>query len=80
MSDWNSENGNGRWRIPTTFRCKLFGHKWNDFGGDRELCARQGCNHTRSNFGASSDCAYCGKPFAEHNLGCGNTDSGEWKP
>jgi hypothetical protein len=20
MSDWNSENGNGRWRIPTTFR------------------------------------------------------------
>jgi hypothetical protein len=34
------------WRVhvPTTFRCKLFGHKWNDFGGDRELCARLGCH------------------------------------
>jgi len=26
-----------------------------------------------------SDCAYCGKPFAEHNLGCDNTDSGDEK-
>ena len=38
----------------STVRCALFGHRWDDFGGDRFLCTRIGCHHERPSTAGSA--------------------------